>query len=144
MDEHTEVVYIEVDFSRPEIVSWRLLEDDQIEIVFSKELNKVSAEKSANYNLYKNVVKDDNLISYAVKSATLGNDNKTVTVKFYEGVLEQGNKYVLNVKNITDDTTLKNVMLEEDLEFVYGIAEGLEIFSAYTTQVSNRDKATAK
>lgn len=144
MDEHKEVVYIEVDFSRPEIVSWRLLEDDQIEIVFSKELNKVSAEKPANYNLYKNVVKDDNLISYAVKSATLGNDKKTVTVKFYEDVLQQGVKYILNVKDITDNTTLENVMLEEDLEFVYGIAEGLEVLSAYTTKVSNRDNATAK
>lgn len=147
MDEHKEVVYIEVDFSRPEIVSWRLLEDDEIEIVFSKELNEDSVEKLENYTLYKTKVKDDNVIKYAVKSATLGNDNKTVTVKFYEDVLQQGVKYILNVKDITDNTTLKNVMLEEDLEFVYGIAEGLEIFSAYTTPVpksSKSDKATTK
>ena len=142
MDPHTETVRVEVDYSRPEVVSWRLLEGEKIEIVFSKPLDKVSAEEVDNYTLYRNSVKDTNEITYAVSNVSLGGDNKTVTVEFYINTLKPGNRYVLNVKNVTDNTTLKNVMIEEDLEFVYGIAEGLEVLSAYTTE--GRDNATAK
>ena len=96
-----------IDQTRPEIVSTELKEDMKtITVKFSKSLDADSAEKAANY-----VVKNsDGKVVSSLKTAKLSSDLKTVTVTLYQA-LEGGKTYTLEVSGVSDNTTLKNVMM---------------------------------
>ncbi|WP_018754734.1 Ig-like domain-containing protein [Paenibacillus terrigena] len=96
-----------VDTTRPEVVTTELKDDMKtITVKFSKSLDKDSAQKTANF-----VVKNSDGKEVSVlKTATLGTDGKTVTVYLYQK-LEGGKKYTLEVSGVSDNTTLKNVMM---------------------------------
>lgn len=128
MDEYTEVVSLTLDYSRPEIVDWKLTDDDQMEIVFSKELNKDSAESLKNYTLYKynagkGVYEEE---KYGIKSVKLHKDDKDVVVVTFHGMTE-GAKYRLDIAGVRDNTTLGNTMVSDEISFQYGIAGSLKI-----------------
>lgn len=130
MDSHTEVVSLTLDFSRPEIVDWKLLDDDKMEIVFNKVLDKNSAETLKNYTLNKyNGSKDKyEEVRYAISSVKLDKDHEdTVVVSFDPSKMEEGGKYRLDVSGVRDNTTLGNTMLSEEIFFTYGIGGKLEV-----------------
>ncbi|QQY79929.1 hypothetical protein EDD65_101257 [Keratinibaculum paraultunense] len=136
MDPHTEVVPLTLDFSRPEIVDWKLLDDDVMKLVFSKDLDKKTVEDTSNYvlNKYNESKETYEEIRYAVKSAKLGDANNIVLIEFSEPFV-QGGKYRLDVSGLRDDTTLRNSMIDDEIFFTYGIGENLDV-----TAVVKRDK----
>lgn len=97
-----------VDQTRPEVVSAKFAENSKtvLNIKFTKSLLESSVKKSDNY-----VIKDaDNKEVSKFKDAKLLSDGKTVQVTLYEALTE-GKTYTLTVSNVSDNTTLTNVMV---------------------------------
>lgn len=97
-----------VDQTRPEVSS--LVYDaktKELAIKFNKGLDKETAEKAANY-----VIKDtDGKVVSKYKTPTLSSTNsKEVKVQLVDG-LTAGKTYTVEVSGVSDNTTLKNVML---------------------------------
>jgi hypothetical protein len=96
-----------LDQTRPEVVNAELDANRQIITVkFSKSLDTDTANKSANY-----VIKDkDGKEVSKLKTAVLQSDNKTVKVTL-STLLAEGKDFTLEISGVSDNTTLKNVML---------------------------------
>lgn len=96
-----------LDQSRPEVINAEV--DDSYKIVtikFTKKLNAIEANKSEHY-----IIKDkDGKEVNKLKTAQIQSDAKTVKVTL-GSALETGKDYTLEVSGVSDDTTLKNVML---------------------------------
>ncbi|MGE7690624.1 S-layer homology domain-containing protein [Lysinibacillus sp. NPDC097214] len=97
-----------IDQTRPEVSS--LVYDEKTKaftIKFNKGLDKESVEKAANY-----VIKDaDGKVVSKYKTPTLNStNNKEVKVQLVDG-LTAGKTYTVEVAGVSDNTTLKNVML---------------------------------
>src|SRR5699024_5579261 len=121
MDAYEAIHDIEIDFSRPEIVNFKLTNSTTMKIEFSKTLDKDTAQDLDNYTLYgyELAEKDYKVTKYAVADAKL--DGKVVTVTFRENTFVAGNEYKLAVEGVRDNTTLKNTMISDELFFTYGI-----------------------
>jgi len=109
-----------IDQTRPEVSSSSLNDArNEVTIKFNKALNEASAEKAENY-----VIKDaDGKEVSKLKTAVLGSDNKTVTVSLVQA-LSQGKTYTLEVSSVSDNTTLKNVMMPYSKSLVVGDKTG--------------------
>lgn len=96
-----------IDQTRPEVVSVKFVEKSatDFDIKFTKDLDETAAEKAENYV----IKKADGTVVSQFKTATL-TDKKTVRVHLYNA-LDAGTTYTLEVSNVADATTLKNVML---------------------------------
>ncbi|NOG27682.1 S-layer homology domain-containing protein [Lysinibacillus fusiformis] len=97
-----------IDQTRPEVSS--LVYDAALKsftIKFNKGLDKETAEKATNY-----VIKDaDGKVVSKYKTATISSTNsKEVKVQLVDG-LTAGKTYTVEVAGVSDNTTLKNVML---------------------------------
>jgi len=145
METYTKVHNIELDFSRPEVVEYRLLDQvngkERLEVVFSKEIDRNSVKDPETYVLYKDVAKKDNIVTGMIFDTELLDDNKTVIITFEEELANKGNHYVLEIGGIHDTTTLKNTMITEYLEFTIGISDDLKVVD-YEVEYYNEDKET--
>ncbi|CAM2932825.1 Ig-like domain-containing protein [Paenibacillus sediminis] len=122
-----------VDQTRPEVVNATL--DDAhktITIKFSKSLDKATAETASNY-----VIKDkDGKVVSNLKYPTLQSDNKTVKVVLATA-LSEGSNYTLEVSGVSDNTTLKNVLLPYSKQLTIGDATGPNVNSTGDFVVGN-------
>lgn len=96
----------EVDQTRPEVVKASLNDSrNEITIKFNKSLENGSAKASSNY-----VIKDaDGKEVSKLKDVSM-TDSKTVKVNLVQA-LGEGKVFTLEISGVTDNTTLKNVML---------------------------------
>lgn len=95
-----------LDQTRPEVVSVKVDSSTELKVKFNKNLESTSAEKSGNY-----VVKDaDGKEVSKLKTVTLGSDNKTVNIRL-ASALGSGKTYTIEISGVSDNTTLKNVMV---------------------------------
>ncbi|UXJ69482.1 S-layer homology domain-containing protein [Lysinibacillus fusiformis] len=97
-----------IDQTRPEVISSTFVKDSnnkQITIKFTKSLDTKTAEKAANY-----VIKDKDGKVQPISSKVDTSKNKEVTITLL-GNLKDNTDYTLSVNGVSDDTTLKNVML---------------------------------
>ncbi|GAC40994.1 hypothetical protein PPOP_0334 [Paenibacillus popilliae ATCC 14706] len=95
-----------VDQTRPEVINVEV-EDDlkTIEIKFSKSLNADSAKESKNY-----VIKDKDGKEVAKLKESIKLDDKKVTISLFQK-LDESESYTFEITGVTDNTTLKNVMM---------------------------------
>ncbi|MFE3576917.1 S-layer homology domain-containing protein [Lysinibacillus sp. NPDC059133] len=97
-----------IDQTRPEVISSTFVKDSnnkQLVIKFTKSLDKETAKKAANY-----VIKDKDGKTQAISSTVDVSKDKEVTITLL-GNLKDNTDYTLSVNGVSDDTTLKNVML---------------------------------
>ncbi|QUG40556.1 S-layer homology domain-containing protein [Psychrobacillus sp. INOP01] len=95
-----------VDQTRPEVVNVDMTSRSELTVKFSKVLNEASAETAANY-----VIKDaDGKEVSKLKTVVQQADTKVVKV-FLTTPLAEGKKYTLSISGVSDNTTLKNVIL---------------------------------
>ncbi len=121
-----------VDQTRPEVVSVKFVENSStdFDVKFTKSLTKSTAETASNYV----IKKADGTVVSQFKTATL-TDSKTVRIHLYNA-LSAGTEYTLEVSNVSDSTTLKNVMLPYSTKITLGdvTAPKLEGASLSTTE----------
>ncbi|WP_433922029.1 Ig-like domain-containing protein [Paenibacillus taichungensis] len=134
-----------VDQTRPEVVSAKLADNSSSELVvkFTKALDSTTATDADNY-VIKN--SDGDVVS-EFKSITLSDNNKTATITLFEALTE-GKTYTLSINNVSDSTTLKNVLLPYSTTIKVGDVTAPELSGAYYTISNNRlivnfDKAMA-
>lgn len=97
-----------IDQTRPEVISTSFVKDSnnkQIVIKFTKSLDPDTAKKSANY-----VIKDkDGKVQYISSTVDVSKD-KEVTITLVN-TLKDNEEYTLSITGVSDNTTLKNVIL---------------------------------
>ncbi|MEF7496785.1 S-layer homology domain-containing protein [Lysinibacillus sphaericus] len=97
-----------IDQTRPEVISSTFVKDSnnkKITIKFTKSLDTDTAKKAANY-----VIKDKDGKVQAISSTVDVSKDKEVTITLL-GNLKDNSDYTLSVTGVSDNTTLKNVML---------------------------------
>jgi hypothetical protein len=97
-----------IDQTRPEVISSTFVKDSnnkKITIKFTKSLDPETAKKAANY-----VIKDKDGKVQAISSTVDTSVDKEVTITLL-GNLKDNSDYTLSVNGVSDNTTLKNVML---------------------------------
>jgi len=98
-----------IDQTRPEVLSAGFVtgsNNKQIAIKFSKSLDPDTAKKAANY-----VIKDKNGRTQFISSnVDLSNDSKEVKITLLN-TLADNQEYTLSITGVSDNTTLKNVIL---------------------------------
>ncbi|WP_182914676.1 Ig-like domain-containing protein [Paenibacillus thiaminolyticus] len=95
-----------IDQTRPEVINAELKDDlKTIEVKFSKSLELESAQKNGNY-----VIKDKDGKEVAKLKESIKLDDKKVTITLFQK-LEEDKDYTLEINGVTDNTTLKNVMM---------------------------------
>ncbi|MGG4126713.1 Ig-like domain-containing protein [Paenibacillus illinoisensis] len=133
-----------VDQTRPEVVSAKLAEDSSSELVvkFTKSLDETTAEDAANY-VIKN--SDGDVVS-EFKNVVLSDNGKQVNITLFEA-LDEGDTYTLSINNVSDSTTLKNVLLPYSTTIKVGEVTAPDVTGAYYTSnnrlVVSFDKAMA-
>lgn len=96
-----------VDTTRPEVINIVYDSDTTtFTIKFSKNLDTASANKASNYVIKNSDGKEVNKVKYPA----LQPDGKTVKVVLAES-LSEGKTYTIEINNVTDNTTLKNMIL---------------------------------
>lgn len=123
-----------VDQTRPEVVSVKFLENSStdFDVKFTKGLTQSTAETASNYV----IKKSDGTVVSQFKTATLI-DSKTVRVHLYTG-LSAGTTYTLEISNVSDNTTLKNVMLPYTTTITLGDTTPPELKGASFSNVAHR------
>lgn len=98
-----------IDQTRPEVLTSSFVKDSnnkQIVIKFSKSLDEVTAKKASNY-----VIKDkDGKVQPISSTVDATSKDKEVTITLLTA-LKDNSEYTLTVNGVSDNTTLKNVML---------------------------------
>ncbi|MNK86777.1 Outer cell wall protein precursor [compost metagenome] len=101
-----------VDQTRPEVVNVKVDSSKQLTVKFSKVLDEASATNPANY-----VIKDaDGKEVSKTKTVARQTDNKVVVIQLAQA-LTQGKTYTLAISGVSDNTTLKNVILPYSTSF---------------------------
>lgn len=97
-----------VDQTRPEVVSVKFLEKSStdFDVKFNKVLTQKTAEDAANYV----IKKADGTVVSNFKTAKLDSTGKVVRIHLYTA-LDAGKEYTIEIANVSDGTTLKNVMM---------------------------------
>ncbi|MNO61204.1 Outer cell wall protein precursor [compost metagenome] len=102
----TVTVTPEVDVTRPEVTKAEVTAKNEIEVTFNKALNATEVTDVDNYTV---LDKDGKVL--AVSSASFKDaDKKIVVIKTYKDLSVGDNK--LTIKNLRDNTRLKNTMLD--------------------------------
>jgi len=97
-----------IDQTRPEVISSAFVKDTdnkKIVLKFTKSLDTATAGKAANY-----VIKDKDGKTQAISTSVDTTKAKEVTITLLSA-LKDNSEYTLTVNGVSDDTTLKNVML---------------------------------
>ncbi|MGE6668858.1 Ig-like domain-containing protein [Paenibacillus xylanexedens] len=133
-----------IDQTRPEVVSAKLADDSSSELIvkFTKTLDKDTAVDADNY-----VIKDsDGNVVSEFKNVVLSDNGKQVNITLFEA-LDEGDTYTLAINNVSDSTTLKNVLLPYSTTIKVGDVTAPDVTGAYWTSnnrlVVSFDKAMA-
>ncbi|WP_419961081.1 Ig-like domain-containing protein [Psychrobacillus sp. BM2] len=97
-----------IDQTRPEVLSSAFVKDSdnkKVVIKFSKTLDQDSAKKASNY-----VIKDKDGKTQLISSTVDASKDKEVTITLLNS-LKDNSEYTLTVNGVSDNTTLKNVIL---------------------------------
>jgi len=123
-----------IDQTRPEVVSVKFIDNSStdFDVKFTKSLTESTAENTANYV----IKKADGTVVSQFKTATL-TDAKTVRIHLY-AALSAGTAYTLEISNVADDTTLKNVMLPYSTTITLGDVTPPSLQSASLSATAHR------
>lgn len=124
-----------VDQTRPEVISVKFLEKSStvFDVRFTKTLDNDSVIKAENY-----IIKDSaGKVVAQYKQPVLQPDRKTVRVTLFSK-LDANKDYTLEVVNVSDSTTLKNVMLPYTTTIRVGDITEPKVTSVTTTSTANR------
>lgn len=97
-----------IDQTRPEVLSSAFVKDSnnkKVVLKFSKTLDQESAKKASNY-----VIKDKDGKTQLISSTVDASKDKEVTITLLNS-LKDNSEYTLTVNGVSDNTTLKNVIL---------------------------------
>ncbi|MGG3455482.1 S-layer homology domain-containing protein [Paenibacillus rhizolycopersici] len=130
----TVVVTPEIDQTRPEVTKVEAIDKNTIEVTFSKVLDDEEAEDEDNYTV---TDKDGNVLTVS-KAELIADDNgalKIVKLTTYKDLTVGNNK--LTIKNVQDNTRLKNTMLDYSGTVVLGDTEGAKIDGNYLVNTAD-------
>ncbi|MFL0555159.1 S-layer homology domain-containing protein [Paenibacillus barengoltzii] len=124
----TVVVTPEIDQTRPEVTKTEATDANTIKVFFNKVLDETTAEDEDNYTVTNG---DDEVLTVA--SANLIQDDngayKVVELTLYKDLTVGNNK--LTIKNVQDNTRLKNTMLDYSGTVVLGDTEAPKLDDNY-------------
>lgn len=130
----TVVVTPEIDQTRPEVTKTEATDKNTVKVYFNKVLDATTAENEDNYT-----VTNGDGDALTVSSATLIQDDngayKIVELSLYKDLTVGNNK--LTIKNVQDNTRLKNTMLDYSGTVVLGDTEGPEIDGNYLVNTAD-------
>lgn len=130
----TVVVTPEIDQTRPEVTKVEAIDKNTIEVTFSKVLDATQAEDEDNYTV---TDKDGNVLTVSLAELVADNNGalKVVKLTTYKDLSVGNNK--LTIKNVQDNTRLKNTMLDYTGTVVLADNEGAKIDGNYLVNVAD-------